>query len=85
MYYFVCKITFGDLEIYWSTDQNGKSRMERAEVDCLCLSYIVQPFWGIYRLTDAHLNLNAIKIFHDVCGFGGENGIEVFFTSRKHR
>jgi len=77
VYCFIRNITFsqcGDLEIYWSTDQNGESRMGKAEVDCLGLTYIVQPFWGMYRLTDAHLN--AIKVFHDVCGYGGEDGEE---------
>jgi len=38
VYCFVRNITFsqcGDLEIYWSTNQNGNSRMEKAEVDRL--------------------------------------------------
>lgn len=48
--------------------------MEKADVDGLGLSYTTEIFWYKYHLTNSQLN--AIKVFHDVCGCGGEDGEE---------
>ena len=65
----------GDLEIYWSYDPNGRSRLGPEAVDRLGLRYIVKYCRGkAYTFTDFHLN--AINVFHDVCGYGGEDGEE---------
>jgi hypothetical protein len=48
--------------------------MEKTEVDGLGLSYTAEIIWVKYHLTNVHLN--AIKVFHEVCGYGGEDGEE---------
>ncbi len=47
--------------------------MEEEETDRLNLKVFMKPC-HVGRYTFDNLHLNAIKVFHDVCGYGGEDG-----------
>jgi hypothetical protein len=78
VYCFVFHLDFthyGDTEIYWSLDPNGQSRIVMEEICRLGLDHVMTSVKAqCYSFTD--LQMNAIKAFHEVCGYGGEDGEE---------
>ena len=77
VYCFVCHLDLThhrDTEIYWSLDPNGQSRLVKEEICRLGLDHVMTSVKAQCYSSLTDLQLNAIKAFHQVCGYGGEDG-----------
>ncbi|KAF8637093.1 hypothetical protein AX17_002998 [Amanita inopinata Kibby_2008] len=78
LYFFIRELDFTrrpGIEAYWSTDPEGETRMEREELDRFGV-VDGMVFCKRTGLVFEDVHFEAVKVMHELCGYGGPEGEE---------